>query len=257
MHARLRARCAVPQIGDVLTAEQYREVEELGILVDRDDQGVLLQVRWGQQLTGTCTVTEPQVEGGGAGAGPDTRAGGSSGKQELLGFVSSPAGSRACVVGGGGGHAASPDEVVCRAGQQRACTPCTGGPLARCVHACTVPLSHGTGACVRAWPQIFTKPLSDRPTVFIEIIQRVGCMRPKDAAAAAQQQGVQEPTPEEAPSSSTATPTAAAAAPSAEAPGGAEGGVEYEQAAGCGGFGKGNFSELFKSIEDYERTLNV
>lgn len=26
-------------------------------------------------------------------------------------------------------------------------------------------------------PQIFTKPLGDRPTVFIEIIQRVGCMR--------------------------------------------------------------------------------
>ncbi len=25
--------------------------------------------------------------------------------------------------------------------------------------------------------QIFTKPLGDRPTVFIEIIQRVGCMR--------------------------------------------------------------------------------
>lgn len=33
--------------------------------------------------------------------------------------------------------------------------------------------------------------------------------------------------------------------------------VGSEQAAGCGGFGKGNFTELFKSIEDYERTLNV
>lgn len=33
--------------------------------------------------------------------------------------------------------------------------------------------------------------------------------------------------------------------------------VQQEQAGGCGGFGKGNFSELFKSIEDYERTLNV
>lgn len=29
------------------------------------------------------------------------------------------------------------------------------------------------------------------------------------------------------------------------------------QAGGCGGFGKGNFSELFKSIEDYERTLKI
>ena len=28
------------------------------------------------------------------------------------------------------------------------------------------------------------------------------------------------------------------------------------QVGGCGGFGKGNFSELFKSIEDYERVLD-
>eukprot|EP00238_Polyblepharides_amylifera_P009937 CAMPEP_0196586852 /NCGR_PEP_ID=MMETSP1081-20130531/55796_1 /TAXON_ID=36882 /ORGANISM="Pyramimonas amylifera, Strain CCMP720" /LENGTH=426 /DNA_ID=CAMNT_0041908865 /DNA_START=73 /DNA_END=1353 /DNA_ORIENTATION=+ len=64
--------------------------------------------------------------------------------------------------------------------------------------------------------QIFTKPLGDRPTVFIEIIQRVGCMLP-----------------------SKVDPTF------------------LEQAPGCGGFGKGNFHELFKSIEDYERTLDV
>jgi 4-hydroxyphenylpyruvate dioxygenase len=31
----------------------------------------------------------------------------------------------------------------------------------------------------------------------------------------------------------------------------------WEQAAGCGGFGKGNFSELFKSIEEHEKTLTV
>ncbi|DAZ96141.1 TPA: hypothetical protein N0F65_008720 [Lagenidium giganteum] len=61
--------------------------------------------------------------------------------------------------------------------------------------------------------QIFTKPLGDRPTVFIEIIERVGCM--------------------------------------------SEVAGKMEQAAGCGGFGKGNFSELFRSIEEYERTLNV
>ncbi|GLE02326.1 hypothetical protein PINS_up011164 [Pythium insidiosum] len=61
--------------------------------------------------------------------------------------------------------------------------------------------------------QIFTKPLGDRPTVFIEIIERVGCM--------------------------------------------SEVAGKMEQAAGCGGFGKGNFSELFKSIEEYEKTLNV
>lgn len=29
------------------------------------------------------------------------------------------------------------------------------------------------------------------------------------------------------------------------------------QKGGCGGFGKGNFSELFKCIEDYEKTLEA
>lgn len=67
--------------------------------------------------------------------------------------------------------------------------------------------------------QIFSKPLSDRPTVFIEIIQRIGCQR--------------------------------------TLPGAAGGAPIVEQAGGCGGFGKGNFSELFKSIEDYEKTLEI
>lgn len=54
--------------------------------------------------------------------------------------------------------------------------------------------------------QIFTKPLLDRPTLFIEIIQRLGCPLPD---------GRQKPA--------------------------------------CGGFGKGNFGALFKSIEDWEK----
>jgi len=58
--------------------------------------------------------------------------------------------------------------------------------------------------------QIFTKPVGDRPTLFIEIIQRV-CQLPD---------------------------------------------IEGEPPGGCGGFGKGNFSELFKSIEDYEKELD-
>lgn len=62
--------------------------------------------------------------------------------------------------------------------------------------------------------QIFTKPVGDRPTIFIEIIQRVGCMIKDDAG-------------------------------------------ETYQKSGCGGFGKGNFSELFKSIEEYEKTLEA
>lgn len=58
--------------------------------------------------------------------------------------------------------------------------------------------------------QIFTKPIGDRPTIFFEIIQRVGCMN---------ELAVQKP--------------------------------------GCGGFGKGNFRDLFKSIEQYENDLNI
>ncbi|KAL9253235.1 4-hydroxyphenylpyruvate dioxygenase-like protein [Drosera capensis] len=62
--------------------------------------------------------------------------------------------------------------------------------------------------------QIFTKPVGDRPTIFIEIIQRVGCMLKDDEG-------------------------------------------KIYQKGGCGGFGKGNFSELFKSIEEYEKTLEA
>lgn len=60
----------------------------------------------------------------------------------------------------------------------------------------------------------FSWELFGRPTIFIEIIQRVGCML-KD-----------------------------------------EQGKQYQKG-GCGGFGKGNFSELFKSIEEYEKTLGA
>jgi len=65
-------------------------------------------------------------------------------------------------------------------------------------------------------PQIFTLPVGDRPTLFLEIIQRIGCE-----------------------ASDLTTPG------------------ETKQKGGCGGFGKGNFAALFKSIEEYEKTLNV
>lgn len=61
--------------------------------------------------------------------------------------------------------------------------------------------------------QIFTKPVGDRPTIFLEMIQRIGCLESK------------------------------------------EDGKIYQKG-GCGGFGKGNFSELFKAIEEYEKTLD-
>eukprot|EP01031_Cornospumella_fuschlensis_P039529 gene39529-48126_t len=58
--------------------------------------------------------------------------------------------------------------------------------------------------------QIFTKPLGDRATIFIEIIQRIGCTESNG-----------------------------------------------EQLPGCGGFGKGNFKALFRSIEEYETALGI
>jgi hypothetical protein len=153
------------RIGGALAPEQYAACEELGVLVDRDDQGVLLQV------------------GGGQG-------GLASGRARVAGDA---AGCR-CIQGGLGCELRG----ALRGAASRWC--------ALAADAALPPV------------QIFTRPLGDRPTVFIEIIQRVGCMR------------------------EMALPSGRAA---------------QEQAAGCGGFGKGNFSELFRSIEDYERTLEV
>ena len=68
--------------------------------------------------------------------------------------------------------------------------------------------------------QIFTKPIGDRPTFFFEIIQRVGCQyAPEDAQDDVLQILLERP--------------------------------------GCGGFGHGNFRELFKAIEEHEKTLKV
>jgi len=71
--------------------------------------------------------------------------------------------------------------------------------------------------------QIFTKPLGDRPTLFIEIIQRIGCIIEDDDLVV----GIDS----------------------------ANGRIRERP--GCGGFGQGNFRELFKAIEDHEKTLKV
>ena len=63
--------------------------------------------------------------------------------------------------------------------------------------------------------QIFTKPVGDRSTLFLEIIQRVGC--DKDPAT----------------------------------------NCMIAQKPGCGGFGKGNFHELFRAIEEYETRAGI
>ena len=108
----------------------------------------------------------------------------------------------------------------------------------------------------------------DRPTVFIEIIERVGCLTGLPAAASGRPLHTIPGTPY-ACSSRRGQPEAEqdwssqAEAEPVEAVQGIE--VDYEvdkvaaggtqpegdvvvieQAAGCGGFGKGNFSELFK-----------
>eukprot|EP01013_Petalomonas_cantuscygni_P021356 TRINITY_DN4056_c0_g1_i1.p1 TRINITY_DN4056_c0_g1~~TRINITY_DN4056_c0_g1_i1.p1 ORF type:complete len:500 (+),score=166.73 TRINITY_DN4056_c0_g1_i1:38-1501(+) len=90
--------------------------------------------------------------------------------------------------------------------------------------------------------QIFTRPIFDRPTVFIEIIQRVGCSIPEDHPARKGPAAVSvRNVPEEA---------------LKEVPRGALPFAQFDdQKPGCGGFGKGNFGELFRSIEDYEKQI--
>lgn len=74
--------------------------------------------------------------------------------------------------------------------------------------------------------QVFTKPLGDRPTLFIEIIQRIGCV-------------IVDEKEEEDSGALTSNDT------------------KIRERPGCGGFGQGNFRELFKAIEDHEKTLKV
>jgi len=71
--------------------------------------------------------------------------------------------------------------------------------------------------------QIFTKPVGDRMTLFLEIIQRIGCTD-KDYCTGRHPKILRH---------------------------------EPVQMGGCGGFGKGNFTELFKSIEDYEKLVEA
>jgi len=78
--------------------------------------------------------------------------------------------------------------------------------------------------------QIFTKPLGDRPTLFFEFIQRIGCIIEEE------EEEEEDDDMESKSSSSTR---------------------RIKERPGCGGFGQGNFRELFKAIEDHEKTLNV
>ena len=80
--------------------------------------------------------------------------------------------------------------------------------------------------------QIFTAAVAtDRPTLFFEVIQRIGCER---------QVRVNSP----------------ASTGSGESSGELVA-VRTVQAAGCGGFGKGNVKELYVSMERYVERLGV
>lgn len=86
--------------------------------------------------------------------------------------------------------------------------------------------------------QVFTKPVGDRPTLFFEIIQRIGCaFEPRDG--------------DDEGDRGVITPSAV----DGRGIGAEE--AEVLQRAGCGGFGLGNFKALFESIERYESTLAV
>ena len=80
--------------------------------------------------------------------------------------------------------------------------------------------------------QIFTAAVAtDRPTLFLEVIQRIGCEK---------QVRVEAP----------------ASTDSAESSGELVA-VRTVQAAGCGGFGRGNVKELYVSMERYVERLGV
>lgn len=95
--------------------------------------------------------------------------------------------------------------------------------------------------------QIFTKPLSDRPTIFIEIIERRGCLRESKPSATNGTADRSLPADTNG-SAANGTHGSAEVLPErfSDIVAVKEDGTIVEQAAGCGGFGKGNFSELFK-----------
>ncbi|KAF3642252.1 4-hydroxyphenylpyruvate dioxygenase [Capsicum annuum] len=144
--------------GDIFSDEQIQACEELGILVDRDDQGTLLQI-----------FTKP--------VGDRSR-----GKGFRSGWM-----------------------LIIKKYRME-----ISGMLARTVALLCVLLACSGGAGLGAQLLYF----GQRPTIFIEIIQRIGCML-KDENG------------------------------------------QFYQKGGCGGFGKGNFSELFRSIEEYEKMLEA
>ncbi|KAG7344626.1 4-hydroxyphenylpyruvate dioxygenase [Nitzschia inconspicua] len=93
--------------------------------------------------------------------------------------------------------------------------------------------------------QLFTKPVGDRPTFFFEIIQRIGCVEQDEKEGEGEEKGQrQDGSRSSGHQQSNNNDKDAATAPLLGRP-------------GCGGFGQGNFRELFKAIEEHEKTLKV
>ncbi|CAM9725002.1 unnamed protein product, partial [Ectocarpus sp. 8 AP-2014] len=88
--------------------------------------------------------------------------------------------------------------------------------------------------------QVFTKPVGDRPTLFFEIIQRIGCAFEATDGDNEGDRGVFGPVDEDGCGGRVSSRVE-------------EG--ELLQRGGCGGFGLGNFKALFESFEKYESTL--
>lgn len=85
--------------------------------------------------------------------------------------------------------------------------------------------------------------MGDRPTLFFEIIQRIGCAFEATDGDNEGDVGVFGPSPEGKQRGGVVSKAG-------------EGEVgELLQRGGCGGFGLGNFKALFESIEKYESTL--
>ncbi len=165
------------RVGSVLTEQQIKDCEQLGILVDKDDQGVLLQIF--TKPIGDRHVTWPLFF-----------------INNLISVFWHPP----CQFFKSSFDCISLLVAV-------SFTSFSNGGLHISMFLC---YKHATWRWYLTW-HIFDTFC--RPTIFIEVIQRVGCME-KNSAGVIVQKG------------------------------------------GCGGFGKGNFSELFKSIEEYEKTLD-
>ena len=183
-----------------LSTDQADKCRELGILADKDDQGVLLQI-----FTKVSALRAPppcarhdsapskarvQAPGPCSPWAPSSSLAGLKMPEYAPGHERPLAHARSRMRGGG-------------CPEKPARTRHPGNPVVRS-------RSHAAASA-----HLCAQPIADRSTLFLEIIQRVGC--DKDPAT----------------------------------------NCMIAQKPGCGGFGKGNFHELFRAIEEYETRAGI